>query len=418
MAWALLVVGASFAALTLHSLRPLRWPGTLTLGTWLASWLVMELPFHHLVVQIVVATALVLSGALGSWPGGVGLALCMVSWSGLLVHYALARRAAGRVEDALVSGLGPDYGAASAGAAGELPPRWWRLARVLPFRHANVDRTRNLLYHTANGRKLTLDVYRPASHPDKRPVLMYVHGGGWIIGNKAQQGLLTVNQLASQGWVCVSINYRLSPRATFPDHIIDVKRAIKWVRENIADYGGDANFLMLAGGSAGAHLAALASVTGNDLEYQRDFAEVDTRVQGCVAYYGVYDFTDRDSHWPNKTFRMLLERVIMKRPFASARAEYEKASPILRVGAEVPPMFLIHGDRDNLAPVDESRQFAAELRVKSAAPVVYAELPGAQHAFELFASIRSLHAIDGVARFCEYVHAAHCAIRATAQRED
>ncbi len=409
--WLLLGAGCCFATLTGHSLRPLRWPGWLVLQAWLASWLVMELPFHHLAAQVAVAAGLVAAGGLDRWPGVVGLGLCAASWLGLVGHYLLARAAAGRIDVALTDALGPEPGGAGGEAAtARLPARWWRLVRVLPFRHRDVERTRNLVYHTAGRCQLTLDVYRPRVAADSpRPVLLYVHGGGWVIGNKGQQGLLTVNQLASQGWVCVSINYRLSPSATFPEHLHDVKQAVRWVREHVAEYGGDPGFVILAGGSAGAHLAALAALTPNQLEYQREFPQVDTAVQGCVGFYGVYDFTDSNAHWPHKSFRMLLERVIMKRTMAGARVEYEKASPVLQIGDRVVPFFLLHGDRDSLAPVDESRQFFAALRAAAGGPAVYAELPGAQHAFELFASVRSLHAVDGVARFCNALHARHLA---------
>ncbi|HUH03238.1 MAG TPA: hypothetical protein VML75_14675, partial [Kofleriaceae bacterium] len=98
------------------------------------------------------------------------------------------------------------------------------------------------------------------------------------------------------------------------------------------------------------------------------------------------------------------ERAIMKRRFCDAREEFEKASPIARIGRHAPPVFLIHGDRDNLAPCHESRCLASALREVSSQPVVHAELPGAQHAFELFPSLRSLATIDAVGMFCEAIH--------------
>ncbi len=64
-----------------------------------------------------------------------------------------------------------------------------------------------------------------------------------------------MHELALRGWVCVAINYRLSPRATWPDHVVDCKRALAWVREHIAEYGGDPAFIAVSGGSAGGHLA-------------------------------------------------------------------------------------------------------------------------------------------------------------------
>ncbi|MCA9679847.1 MAG: alpha/beta hydrolase, partial [Myxococcales bacterium] len=285
------------------------------------------------------------------------------------------------------------------------------VALVVPLRPRRVARIRDLVYHRVGKRALRLDVYRRRDLPADAaaPVFVYVHGGAWVIGNKGQQGRLTVHRLAAAGWVCVSINYRLSPRATFPDHIHDVKRALRWVREHVAAHGGDPRFVVIGGGSAGAHLASLAALTPNALEYQRDFPEVDTTVQGCVGYYGVYDFADRDRHHRHGAFRrLLLERVVMKRRFDDAPEEFDKASPRWRIaGAAAPPPFmLLHGDRDSLAPAPAARDFRDHLRRASSAPVVWVELPGAQHAFEIFPSLRSDVAVRGVERFCHAIHAA------------
>src|SRR5438093_55527 len=112
----------------------------------------------------------------------------------------------------------------------------------------------------------------------------------WILGSKNEQGIPLMRHLASRGWVCVSANYRLSPRATFPDHLIDCKRAVQWIREHGAGYGANPDFLVVTGGSAGGHLAALVALTANDPEYQPGFESADTSVSGCVAFYGVHDF--------------------------------------------------------------------------------------------------------------------------------
>ena len=79
--------------------------------------------------------------------------------------------------------------------------------------------------------------------------------------NKHEQALPLMNHLAARGWVCVAANYRLSPRATFPDHLIDLKRALAWIREHIAEFGGDPGFVAATGGSAGGHLSSLLSLT-------------------------------------------------------------------------------------------------------------------------------------------------------------
>jgi acetyl esterase/lipase len=242
-------------------------------------------------------------------------------------------------------------------------------------------------------------------------MLLQLHGGAWILGSKNEQGVPLMLHLAARGWVCVSANYRLSPRATFPEHLVDCKQALAWMRAHAAEYGGDPDFVVVTGGSAGGHLASLVALTANAAEYQPGFESADTSVAACVAFYGVYDFTDRDGIWPNQGLRRLLERQVMKQPFATSRAAYDKASPMSRVHAEAPPFFVIHGDRDTLVPVEEARRFAATLRRTTGAPVVYAEIPGAQHAFEIFPSLRSMFVIHGVERFLAWVYARHLATR-------
>jgi len=235
-------------------------------------------------------------------------------------------------------------------------------------------------------------------------VLLEIHGGGWVIGSKREQGIPMMLRMAAQGWVCVSADYRLSPHATFPDHLVDLKRALSWIRTHVAEYGGDPEFVVVTGQSAGGHLASLVALTANQPEYQPGFEQVDTSVAGCVSFYGVYDFTDRHGFWPNRDLAKLLEEQVMKASLAENRAAYEKASPMSLVSADAPPFFVIHGDRDTLAPVAEARRFAEDLRACSKSPVVYAEIPGAQHAFDIFPSLRGEIVLGGVERFLAFLY--------------
>ena len=123
-------------------------------------------------------------------------------------------------------------------------------------------------------------------------MLFQVHGGAWVTGMKEGQAEPLMGHLAERGWVCVAPNYRLSPRATWPDHIVDVKRALAWVKQNIAEHGGDPDFVVITGGSAGGHLCALTALTPNLAEWQPGFEDVDTSVVAAVPFYGVYDFTN------------------------------------------------------------------------------------------------------------------------------
>jgi dipeptidyl aminopeptidase/acylaminoacyl peptidase len=137
--------------------------------------------------------------------------------------------------------------------------------------------------------------------------------------------------------------------------------------------------------------------------YQPGFESADTSVSACVPFYGVYDFTDRNGVYRNPGLMRLLESRVMKASRTEAADAYDRASPLSRVRADAPPFCIIHGDRDTLVPVDEARRFADALRAVSTSSVSYAEIRGAQHAFELFPSLRTTFVIHGVERFL-----AHC----------
>ena len=114
------------------------------------------------------------------------------------------------------------------------------------------------------------------------------------------------------GWVGFNIDYRLSPAATFPDHLVDVKRAIAWVREHAAEYGADPDFVCLTGGSAGGHLCALAALTADDPAYQPGFEDADTSVAAAVPFYGVYDLTDSEGIYYSELLEWVLERFVLQ----------------------------------------------------------------------------------------------------------
>jgi acetyl esterase/lipase len=249
-----------------------------------------------------------------------------------------------------------------------------------------------------------LDVYTPSCGTSGAPVLVFVHGGAWVFGSKRSQGLPMLHELAARGWVCITCNYRLSPRATWPDHVIDVKRALAWARGNAHAFGGDpARFLAVAGSSAGGHLAALSALTANEAAWQPGFEEADTHVDACVALYGVLELTG-DPELSGRLGRptvVLLERTVMKAPLAQARAVYEAASPMHRLRSGSPPFLVLHGTKDTLVPVAVPRAFVTAFRTIATAPVCYMELPWAQHAFDLMCSPRTTATTRGVAAFLE-----------------
>jgi acetyl esterase/lipase len=184
-----------------------------------------------------------------------------------------------------------------------------------------------------------------------------------------------------------------------------VKLALAWIRRHIAEYGGDPDFVCVTGGSAGGHLTALTGLSANDPAFQPGVEDVDTRVAACVPFYGVYDFTNRFGHDRRDGIGVFLEKQVFKTTREADPALFEAASPIARVHPDAPPFLVIHGANDTLAPVGEARDFVRLLRGASKNPVAYAEIPGAQHAFEIFHSLRTRQAVAGVERFLSFVHA-------------
>jgi acetyl esterase/lipase len=229
--------------------------------------------------------------------------------------------------------------------------------------------------------------------------LIYVHGGGWLYGDKKDQGLPLCNHLATLGWVCFNINYRLSPGATWPDHLVDAKAAIAWVREHAADYGIDPGFIAIAGGSAGAQIAAMAALTHGEEHLQPGFGDEDTSVQAVVTSYGVYDLTNRlGAHNPEFVSKMI-GPLVVKAEFDKEPEKFASASPRDHTGKASVPWLVIHGSADELAPAVEARDFFDALSKSSSAMCGYAEFPGASHAFDIYYCHRANAAVDLTARF-------------------
>ena len=378
--------------------------GPLLVPYFFMSWLTGELAVFHIAWQALATLGFVGFGGLEGVAGALGLGVSFLSWAGLLGLQGRAGEAAAALEQGLRDDLGAGY-------REEIPSDRWILQRtevavrdwVRPFSFASdgVEVVRGLNYGPA-GKRNELEIHRSTAPQEGAPVLLQIHGGAWVMGQKEQQGRPLMTYLAERGWVCVAINYRLSPSARFPDHLIDVKRAIQWIRANIADYGGDPEWLAVTGGSAGGHLTALAALTANDPSLQPGFEEVDTRVQAAVPFYGIYDFADRHGVRGKSSMRPMLERVVMPAPLEGNQEAWDRASPVCWVHDEAPPFFVIHGDQDALAFVEDARLFVAALRGVSQAPVAYAEVPYAQHAFDVFHSRRSAEAVSAVARFLEW----------------
>jgi acetyl esterase/lipase len=394
---------AAFAclALTANGYRPVRDRRELLIPSFILAWIVSELPLHVLVLYAVATTAFVYGGAVQGATGWSGVAVMAAAAAGLFGFVGPARASRELLDKALREGLGEGY--QSGLQPDSAAPKW--LFTALPFLRVfpGVRQHLNLRYADGAGRFHLLDVYAPVDKRERAAVVLQIHGGGWFTGHKRQQALPMLLQLAARGFVCVSINYRLSPRATWPDHLLDAKLALAWIRRNIAEYGGDPDYVLVTGGSAGGHLAAMVALTANDPRYQPGFEAVDTSVRGCVPFYGVYDFTDRHKHQRNQTLQRLVAAWVLKKRLADAHDAFLDASPMTHISDKAPPFFVIQGTADTIVSLEEARAFARMMREQSREPVVYAELPGAHHAFEILHSTRTQHVVWAVMRFLEWV---------------
>jgi acetyl esterase/lipase len=397
-----LLSGVGAAASTANTIRPVARRGPLSIPAFALGLTASELPLQSGIFELALGALLAGHEATRGWRGRAGVIAYAGSIGGLVAVHLEARKAAGILEAALSEELGADYrGRIGAPFAPEPEAVLTRKELLLPdIRTRRRYRAAADVSYGEAGKRNRLDVWKRAdlSTNAKAPVLFQVHGGGWTMGHKEGQAEPLMAHLAQRGWVCVTTNYRLSPRATWPDPIVDVKRALVWTKQTIADYGGDPNLIAITGGSAGGHLASLAALTPHVTDFQPGFEDADTSVAAAVPFYGVYDFVNRHGNG-SPDLERFLGRYLFKSTLAEDRERWEQASTMSHVGPHAPPFFVLHGTNDSLVPVEQARSFVDDLRKASQQPVVYGELPGAQHAFDVFPSVRAHAAAEAVERF-------------------
>ncbi|MDH4117344.1 MAG: alpha/beta hydrolase [Acidimicrobiia bacterium] len=351
-----------------NSVNALRKPVTPGAGLpplWLPALIVSELTTPVLVSRLAIGGLFVGFGAHESGPGRTALTILILSILGLAPQYGRTARAIG-------------HSTVGDGAK----------------RQVDVEVTTDIPYDGG----LTLDMYSLPSIGDPAPTMLYFHGGSWTGGDPHRAGKVMFRTLANAGWKVATVRYPLSPAATFPDHVIAVKRAITWAKRAGAEYGIDPDRIVVAGGSAGAHLATLAGLTAGVPELQPGFEAEDTSVAAVVALYGVFDFLNRNKtrwDWP------VIPRDVMKALPSDAPDLYRLASPLDHAHEAAPPVLVIHGSHDSLVPPAEARHFVEALSRESRSHVEYLEVHGAQHGFDAFDTPRSRMVAARVSTFLE-----------------
>lgn len=232
-----------------------------------------------------------------------------------------------------------------------------------------------VVFATGGGRELRCDVYTPPARPAAAPGVLLLHGGSWRTGDRTQlrgYGIL----LGRAGYVCVAADYRLADEAPWPAQIEDVKAAIRWMRASAPRLGIDPDRLVAHGNSAGGHLALLAAGTPGDAALESDGgdAAVPTDLAAVVAIYPPVKL----HRVPTELFAPPSEDETDE---AAAREAGRQASPVTHVSTGFPPTLLVHGDADEVVPVEASLTMHAALR-QAGVPVELHLYPEQPHAFD------------------------------------
>ncbi len=401
MGWIVFIFALISVLLTYNVMRPLFHHPKWIVPSFLLGWLTGELALHVVAFQLIVVFLMAWGGLIDGFWGALSLMACAISWMVLAYHYFSGYKSK-ILMDTILAPHRTTGAVCVWGRHAELDTN--RL--LFPFsdwREDRIELIKNIVYFEVDGIRLKLDIRRSkewlTQGAHKAPVLFQIHGGAWTFGygSKNEQAIPLMTEMARRGWISVAIDYRLSPKATFPDHIVDCKRALAWVKQHITEYGGDPDFIVATGGSAGGHLSALLALTPNLAAFQPGFESVDTRVQGCVPYYGIYDLLNTQQLQNSPGIEIILRKTIIKQTKQQNPDLYRLMSPITHINATAPPFLIIHGDKDSLTSLAEAQYFASELDSLSRQTVDFAEVPGAQHAFDVFSSLRSDYVMLGVA---------------------
>jgi acetyl esterase/lipase len=236
-------------------------------------------------------------------------------------------------------------------------------------------------------RPMIVDIYTPVKMGGPKPLILYIHGGGWVGGHTRHSGALAnfpavLAQLAREGFVVASLEYRLSGEAPFPAQLQDARAAIRFLKANAAKYGIDPARVGVWGGSAGGHLAALAALSCGVTSLDPASAPAGSEcVQSAVTWYGVFDFAPLLARAASNGQLNGAENALLRcAPATCTDAVVKAVSPASYIDAKDPPFLLIHGEADAVVPVSQSRD--AEVQMKAAGMSVESiYIPGVDHSF-------------------------------------
>jgi len=223
---------------------------------------------------------------------------------------------------------------------------------------------RDLVFAEVDGRELTLDLYLP-SVKDKAPLVVWIHGGGWRQGSKKK---VPIQEITEHGFALASISYRFSETAVFPAQIHDCKSAVRWLRANAGKYDYNADWIAVAGSSAGGHLALLMGTSGGVEELEGDIGgnlDQSSTVQAVIDYFGPSDFGLRGKTQPDRAYTTKSGSFALLGGLKNGEVNPKLealASPVTYVDPNDPPLLIFHGTDDKTVLLDQSERMVAAYR--------------------------------------------------------
>lgn len=382
--------------LSLLLFLPPRGYGVLQLPYFILTFMWGELALYNILLQALSLLFWIWLDAIEGLAGVLGMALLSISWLALYVHHRIGHHTPALLEAALKEGLGCD----SVAPIRRLGGFGWMRPFVLRDRRCSMLTD---IPYSGDYPENKLDIYLPEAAEGPYPVLLYVHGGAFFMGDKRQQGRLLYQHAVDAGWAVVSINYRLGPDHRMPAMIVDTKRAVAWLHQHGEEYGLNSTMIVSAGESAGGFLSLMLACTPGDPFFQPGFEDVDTRLQGCISLYAPNDLLGEHGCFDAETYQEFNLKHVMPVAAGEDPELWRRCSPMYRLSPDMPPVFVLGGTHDPLASLEETLQLSSALQSISRSAVVSAIYPNTTHAFDQTRSSRSIPTMQALLQFMNWV---------------